>query len=375
MVSELTPRSLGTPRVESLTSFARRLAAHEVRSVETLLDVYVKERFRERGERPPNFIATSLNDAVNGSSTLTRVLVDGLGAGLQVVDLDHTTLLSTAGELFVRRDFRAVRAWCPRCLAEDEYDPLLWAFAEVSVCSRHLIRLVTSPRCGHEHAPWSLHASPGGCAMCRCSLTDAVPIDSDLDRLTRAYEEIVDALQRGVLIQRPALVAGVRALLTRDRLTSDALRAATTLSRHTVGALIEGKVAPELGTLARLIAYTGWPLMDLLAHGTAEFDLRERSRGRPRGARRDLTVLERLLREEAPKPRDSRRTLADIAHEAGVSARYPATHFPDLVHPWSDPSTRRRGRKPIAAIRGPVVPQLRESAKKEGSTNVCRGYR
>ena len=342
------PRGLGTPEVESFTSVVRRLAEQESRTVEAFLDVNVVEPARALGRRMPNFIATSLTEAVNGASGLTRVLVDGVSSAFALPDLDRATLLSTAGELFTRRDFSPIRRWCPVCLEHEPYDRLIWTFAEVRHCPRHLVALVAHARCGHIQRPWALHTSAHTCAVCDLTLVEAEITKVTPDPLTAAYAEVIANLQQGVVLTKGAITAGARALMEQEGDRRAGLARRARLSWRAAAAALAGSSALELGTLARLIAFGGWSIGSLLSHGVVHVAEAQPRPKLPNTARRDLATMERVLHSEGSKPRDERRTLQSIAHEFGLSASYPARHFPALVRPWSDPLTRRHGRRRIA---------------------------
>lgn len=341
------PRGVGTPFVESLTSIVRRLAEWDARTVAVLLEVYVTAALRQTGRAVPRFIPGSLTEAVNGSTTLTAVMVDGLAAAFDLVDLSRTTLLATAGELFSRRDFREVRAWCPLCLAEDGHDQLIWAFTGVTVCVRHHARLVTRARCGHAHRPWARGASTTECASCGRALSDVDVIEAPVDAMTAAYVQVITWLQSGRAITRGALAAGLQTLVAAGDISPTELARCTHLSIHTIGALRSGRTAPQLGSVTAILAHTPYRLENLLSLGAVEPAAPRRS-GRPRTARRELAELERILRSEALLPRERRRSLAQIGAVVGVGPRYASQHFPDLVTPWSDPATRRWGRRRVA---------------------------
>ncbi len=345
--SEVLPRRLGTPFVESLTSITRRLAEWDARTIAILLEVCVSSPLRAMGRAVPRFIAGSLGEAVNGSTTLTATIVAGLGLAFDLPHLRHTTLLATVGELYSRRDFRQTRAWCPACLAADGYDQLVWSFLGVTVCVRHGVRLVTYPRCGHQHRAWARGASPTHCPVCGHDLADAEVTAAAVDALTAAHVQVITWLQSGRTISRGSLAAGLSALFAAHDTTPAELSHRTGLSIQTLGSLQRGRAAPQLSSLTAILARTPYRLEDLLSHGATE-PTTTRRYAPPRTARHHLGELERILRSEALLPRDRRRSLAAIGAETGVGARYASRHFPELVKAWSDPATRRRGRRKIA---------------------------
>jgi hypothetical protein len=337
------PAGVGTALVEGLTSVGRYFAARDVRTVSGLLALHVQ---RFDGDDIPRFITTSLTEAVNGSSPLTAVLVSRLSLKLGLPHLRAATLLATAGELFVSADFRPIRQWCPLCIAETAYDPLVWSLLDVTVCPRHRIRLVSSPNCGHVHRPWALRAKPDECAACDMPLSQASMDPANPDPLTEACFAIIGWLQADKPLRRAAIAAGVQNLAATRGSNPSRLTKMTGLSRATVLSLRTGAKAPTLSSVARLVAY-GSSLEDLLGHGDVE--VRRSDRFMTASTRRQVPGLEAALRTEALLPPSERRSLAAIAADFGVGSRYPATHFAGVVEVWDQPGHRRRGRRPAGA--------------------------
>jgi transcriptional regulator with XRE-family HTH domain len=174
------PMGTGTAFAESLTSYLARLAkAHCVYPGVLLSQMIV-----------PHVPGAETQSHADGSHPLFRR--DGNGSHLINVsgpracsalhaletltlrtDLRALTLVALAEILPSRRLTRQALAWCPLCYEgwqaceQTLYDPLLWMFQEISVCTQHHVRLRTHcPHCARSlpHLAW--RSRPGYCAFC-----------------------------------------------------------------------------------------------------------------------------------------------------------------------------------------------------------------
>jgi hypothetical protein len=163
----LAPLGLGSPLVESLTSYLCRLAyEHHVevgtlvqRSIAPMLDKHYIADTHGRG------VSSFLRYAgpINGNGPMASDWVGTLEALTLRADPAQLTLLVGTDVLSQRDLLQPIRQWCPRCYDAWRrqgaiiYEPLLWSINGIAVCpehSRHLER-----RC---HTVLHLsHGSPG----------------------------------------------------------------------------------------------------------------------------------------------------------------------------------------------------------------------
>jgi hypothetical protein len=170
----LEPIGLGSPTVESLTSYVARLAEAHSAPVGKL----VKRELLPRFGRPT--LLTHITPfwhayarALNGINTWSRDLVRILQTLTHRQDLDFLTVLPWAAVLSSYDLLRHQRAWCPVCLAtwrqagQIIYEPLLWSIALVTCCPIHQQQL--SQCCPHcqESLNWlEPKMQPGYCSRC-----------------------------------------------------------------------------------------------------------------------------------------------------------------------------------------------------------------
>jgi len=176
----LAPIGVGTPQVESLTSYAARLAeAHRVQPRHLVAREILPLLGRPRLEHIPfpsmlNILRNSTH-AHNGLGTLARDLVRALETLTGRRDLHFLTLLPWAEVLSTQQLQRRTRAFCPACFEEWRqagqavYEPLLWTLVPIISCPRHQQRLrltCSYPDCRYV-APWlGARSRPGYCARC-----------------------------------------------------------------------------------------------------------------------------------------------------------------------------------------------------------------
>jgi hypothetical protein len=258
----LKPIGVGTPWVESLTSYIARLAdAHCVFSGRLMDKVIVPlvprysplerqhDLFRGDGDKSNLMNATGLRAlyAVQALETLTLR-----------ADLRHLTLLFLADMLYVRGLIRHKKAWCPVCYHEWRatgqtiFDPLLWVFQEISVCVRHKQRL--QMRCPYQDCQHSLQAlawrsQPGYCTFCQrwlgLLLEVAETAKEPLSESELAWQQWISEALGTVLAVAPTV-----ATIPRREQISQVLAAAI---KHVSG----GSISAFARTLGLAIPHTG----------------------------------------------------------------------------------------------------------------------
>lgn len=140
--SPLKPVGVGTPFVESLTSYLTRLAEnHCVNVLDIILDVTGSERT----------VTNQYGKSLNRNSNLSELVIEQLRMKTGVVEIGRLTL---AGWDFIDTGvLRYSKAWCPICffewgrLKQPLYEPLLWFFKIIDICVIHNVKL--QDRCPH----------------------------------------------------------------------------------------------------------------------------------------------------------------------------------------------------------------------------------
>lgn len=173
----LVPFGVGTPRVESLTSYISRLAkAHSV-TTGTLVTRDIAYTLRT-GAVPTDLCTcyTAMKQSgewVNGLNSTARRWVEALEKLTLRRDLACLTMVNWGGLFRPVGVMREKKAWCPQCYqdAQDEhrepYDQLLWALQDAACCPDHGCLLVSlCPHCGKDNPHLGWRARPGYCNSC-----------------------------------------------------------------------------------------------------------------------------------------------------------------------------------------------------------------
>lgn len=139
---------IGTPLVESLTSYILRLAlAHCVRlgslMASEVVPIIYKPYVNNRTSWSISGPFRTASRAINGFGVMSKDWVFALQNLTCRQDLRFLTLLPWKGLFAKQHLLRKMRAWCPYCYYDKRkskstiYDPLLWSIDVVSACIVH----------------------------------------------------------------------------------------------------------------------------------------------------------------------------------------------------------------------------------------------
>jgi transcriptional regulator with XRE-family HTH domain len=173
----LEPIGVGTPNVESLTSYVSRLAvAHSVPPgtlLATEIGPLVKTNYRPNTRSIGAIYSLDSVRALNGIRGNALQLVRALETLTLRTDLRFLTLLTWAEVFPLLGLLKHKQAWCPLCLSEwlekkkVIYLPLLWALNVIKVCPYHHQPLQSQcPHCHASFVPLWRNSRPGYCLKC-----------------------------------------------------------------------------------------------------------------------------------------------------------------------------------------------------------------
>ena len=169
----LPPVGVGTPFVESLTSYIARLAKSHSVFPGILLSKEIVPLVPKVYRSTNLFGTRNLTGAVNGTGTMALDLLQALETLTLRNDLPFLTLISWTNVLPQRKLLRPVRAWCPVCYEDWRstkqiiYEPLIWSIEALTLCPLHRKRLhFQCPHCRCQLPPLAAYSQPGYCSKC-----------------------------------------------------------------------------------------------------------------------------------------------------------------------------------------------------------------
>lgn len=349
----LPPIGIGTPEVESISSYIARLAiAHNVRMIDLYNDMIVPvlkslaeaagtpvAQYKHRGNTIRN-----ASKILGGINSVTRRTLDALSQLTGITRLDFLTLGPLREVASNQRLLRDGHAWCPACYAAQQavqnstYDLLLWSVQEVSVCPKHQQPLASCcPHCLKTFTRLSSTYVPGYCPKCWGFLGAEAVATSSIDEYAlyaaRATEALLVAASQTPLRQ-DALLKGLQrcvALYGGGNQCHFAQRVDT--SERRVNLTARGQKIPELRFLLQVGYRAGLDLALLLTTGEVGTIHETRFTGptaRLRQIRRNLnheTIEQQLRALETVQPPLS---LTDVCKAVRIDMRTLSSRFPDL---------------------------------------------
>ncbi|MFN6529755.1 TniQ family protein [Nostoc sp. ChiSLP03a] len=174
----LKPVGIGTPEVESLTSYIVRLAEEHciptgILILSELVPLLKEGYIFKSKDGGLDKIFPNQTKALNGMGSWALKLIKTLESLTLRNDLRLLTMLNWVEIIPPRNLFRSARAWCPSCYEnwrvteQTVYEPLLWSLKEVTICLHHHQHLFTEcPYCRKNNRLLAWRSRPGCCSKC-----------------------------------------------------------------------------------------------------------------------------------------------------------------------------------------------------------------
>lgn len=362
---DLEPMGVGSPLVESLTSYVTRLAeAHSVAPLtlvtREILPAAAPPHVPVNGRWGYNQLTSifQASAALNGVAGATQNWVRALEQLTGRSDLRFLTLLTFAQVLPVQALLRRRRAWCPLCYNRWReanlvvYEPLLWQLICVRVCGHHQLPLresCSNPHCRATLLPLEPKMQQGYCPKCQWWMGHGKlgrEREEPLAEQAWQWQLWIEKTMGELLASSPRLpvpparsriVAQLTAYLERD-LDGKKMELARRLSRTptSIRDWLAGKQLPHLGNLLRIcllfettpLRFLTEPVEERIKPASLR-DLRgigeERTRRKTRRfdvARIRLVLEEAMLEEPAPP-------MCQVAKRLGYGASQVYKHLPE----------------------------------------------
>lgn len=364
----LGPVGVGSPMVESLTSYLTRLAEAHSLYLRTLVTDEILPRLNQshlyRDKRPVYDHLTRFwkqSTTLNGTSATSSDWVQALEQLTLRRDLRFLTMLTFADVLSPRGLLRRAQAWCPACYEEWRetdwviYQPLLWALEVIQVCPRHGLRLhLRCPYadCGHELSALAPRAQAGYCPQCERWLGNPSPHEGNAQGPgveEKERQQWVGMVVGELLAAAPDFPSVARREVIATSITThvqavmdgnfSAFARHLQVHRRTAWEWGQGLQVPQLDTLLQLCSYFGASP----AHFLMRYDLgtapaqqyaseekptieKPKKQFRKFETERLRRALEGVLQDEENPPPSMR----EVARRLQYDSSHLYKHFPDL---------------------------------------------
>jgi len=331
----LTPLGVGTPFVESLTSFVKRLAqAHHIKVVDLVTFCGTQT---EADILPSTLQKLSRIDGITTGARSWPVLLRDLTCQDEVVCLTMDYWRSLLNPYRILRQYHA---WCPKCYADAVqtesplYEPLLWRLRCVEVCPVHFCRLMDiCPTCGCRFTTLSNRAVVGFCPKCHhwlgsSSTTDEnISVSEEASQIAQAVGHLLSLAPRVKPPEWKQLCTVISVVKQHQQTTYTQFERILHFGMTSLMDVKAGLRQPNLEVLARLSMFSGEVLWEALVQSTVPplpHSLLERSQMNTLNEKR--LYLEYLLASTEPLP-----GLAYIAHQCGFPTVWALRKvFPDI---------------------------------------------
>jgi transcriptional regulator with XRE-family HTH domain len=352
-LNHLPPIGLGTPLVESLTSYIARLAASHTMNVGTLLRCEVARLLDKK------YIGANLQSispapgALNGIGAMSKDLICALEGLTLRQDLHSLTMLNFSEVIPSRGLLRSVKAWCPLCYQSwldggfSLYEPLLWSLKIAKYCPTHQTLLIDKcPNCQQHNPPFGRSFQLGFCSHCHNWLGQTLHKrvngnqDSDLE-LWRV--ETVGALLALPPESRNRLSASnitqQLSMLVNEATAGNIAELGRRLKvpKNTLWLWCHGEVLPSLEFSLNICRHFELSLVDFFSGDLGESPnlggrtiLKQQNSSVTACASFDPEIARRVLEEELLSQALSPLSVTEIARKLGYNRRMLYKHFPDL---------------------------------------------
>lgn len=280
----LEPVGVGTPYVESLTSYLIRLAQEHSVTVSSLIIKLLDRSF----EKEKNRFLFANSHLANGHAPKVKETVRILEQYTLRKDLRFLSMINWSAVIASRNMFKYEKAWCPLCFEEMQnsgivYEPLIWAFNDVLMCNKHNIKLYQKcPFCSKELSFLHKKVRPGYCYKCGSWLGVKQTISRDYLNIEElkwqnfVVSTLVEMLTYTPKIQEPLRLNNLSDLLLRssDELKMSINDFSRTYNLRNLVKVLEGK-RPNIRSLLKISFCLGVSVVDIFTKDLNELSIKK----------------------------------------------------------------------------------------------------
>lgn len=347
----LEPLGVGTPLVESLTSYLTRLAHTHGVTVEKLAAAELTPLVNKSEQMAwDQFTTRSRN--LNGLSGWTPLTLEALERLTWRTDLPFLTMYPWRHVLSRHKLLRPHLAWCPRCYeqwrqaGQTLYTPLLWALNPVQICLHHqqpLCGRCPYPDCQRQLRLINSKVKLGYCPACKRWLGGGASPSNPVDGSTREGRwQVWLTNQVGQLLAGAATLATCpeqailavnlkNSLDTAEPTSTQGLARELGMSASPLFGWMNRGHHPQLDMLARVCYHLKVSLLDMvtpqpgLDYEQLTRDVKAKKQAKPR---LDPDDLRRRVEQLLTDPHWSPTSASQVAQQVGVAPGVLKQHCP-----------------------------------------------
>jgi transcriptional regulator with XRE-family HTH domain len=339
----LAPIGVGTPYVESLSSYVIRLAeAHCVNPVNIIsaeiLQCTGTRYWRANDARDLG----RLSRMMNGTGCVAVSLRDALQKLTLRVDLTYLTMIPWKEVVPHRGLLRASQSWCPICFsqwARDSkviYNPLLWSLQAIEVCPEHNCLLMTNcPTCHSLINIFCPQSRMGFCSHCGHWLADDsrvnnyAPLSGSSLNIAKTIAGLLANSTLYATPSREKIAASLASCIAQWNGNLEGFANFTRINKNLLSDWLQGRHIPELASLSKVCIIVGVSLTDFLLKQPQLHIAADCSKRSDQGKGR-LSLVRTYKELKSACRRDPPISLNAVAKSLGLSRSHVYRHFPGL---------------------------------------------
>jgi hypothetical protein len=352
----LEPIGIGTPYVESLTSYLTRLAESHTVLLGDLVGREIKTIIPKTYKSKDLFCTRHPSGTANSTGAIARYLLLALKQLTLREELEHLTLLKWSQVFSKGNLINPVKKWCSVCYQEQYernkpiYEHLLWFFKTVDACPIHQILLQTiCPHCHQAIPSLARNSRSGYCSHCEQWLVSNqrnntnIVKDWDLWVANNVGEILVMNSQIFESVHKDRISNSFQKCI--EQVTEGNITAFARLikfPKNQVWEWTNGKVIPRLDVLLKISHLMGLSLADFLTKDDFKVNYSSVTKLSDKGKKnRGKQKFNYLLAETSLKKiiSDSSLTpvsLSAVARQLGYHRRTLTKNFPELCKQISE---------------------------------------
>lgn len=383
----LQPIGIGTPMVESLSSYITRLAeAHCLFPKSLIGQVFISVSSKQY-KSTDLFGLRQYTGSFNGIGVVAEELVQCLQSLTLRNDLALLTFLPYSNVFPERKLIRQHQLWCPQCYEDRKssgqvlYQPLLWSTEVVKFCRQHnQVLLSQCPYCSRKLPLLSSYSRVGYCSKCFgwLGVEGNIQLSNSPENISQQVW-LIDNLGQLLATASSSDSSFLTALSVAQALSAcisqitqgnmAAFARLLNLSKNTLWMWQSGQVSPQLSKLLSICYQLNLSLIDFLSLARSEMSfclvtstLKDKQLARPLFKPRvkldteliHQALLSVLASKEVPPP-----PMTEVAKQIGRNKRVIHRHFPQLC-------------KAISAKHLDYRNKQRQQQIRESCERVCR---